>query len=179
MKTNNFILWAVFVIALCITSICIGYSVRGVESNNGYNQNDSIARDSLLNRIDTINVYETIVKERIRTIRETDTVYYNGTDTACIAIIDRKNRLIAGQDTLIELLDLECREYSELNLIEIKRNKQLSSKLDSTIVLYTDSLTAQRKISDKAIKKEKTKTFLYKVTTTVACVLGIYGTMTK
>lgn len=177
MKTNNFLLWAVFIIALCITSMCIGYSVHGVESNYSYNQTDSIARDSLLNRIDTINVYETIVKERIRTIRETDTVYYNGTDTACIEIIDRKSRLIAGQDTLIELLDLECREYSELNLIEIKRNKQLSDSVSNLHVLYTDSLTAQRKISDKAIKKEKCNTLFYKVTTTFATALAIFSTV--
>ena len=132
-------------------------------------------RDSVLLRIDTLNHYETIVKERIKTIRETDTVIYNGTDTACLEIIERKNRLIAGQDTLIELLDFECREYSDLVLIEQSRFKQLSLKIDSTIVLYKDSLKFER----KTIKKERSKTFLYKVTTTVAAALGIYGIISK
>ena len=128
-------------------------------------------RDSVLLRIDTLNHYETIVKEKIKTIRETDTVIYNGTDTACLEIIERKNRLIAGQDTLIELLDLECREYSDLVLIEQSRFKQLSLKIDSTIVLYEHSLKFER----KTIKKERSKTFFYKKTTTVAAALGIYG----
>lgn len=130
-------------------------------------------RDSVLLRIDTLNHYETIVNERIKTIRETDTVIYNGTDTTCMEIIERKNRLIAGQDTLIELLDLECREYSDLVLIEQSRFKQLSLKMDSTIVLCKDSLKFER----KTIKKERSKTFFYKVTTTLACALGIYGTI--
>ena len=166
-----------------ITYIFVGLILFGVGAFIGVKlqpeQEVLPERDSVLLKIDTLNNYETIVKERIKTIRETDTVIYNGTDTACMEIIERKNRLIAGQDTLIELLDLECREYSELNLIEIKRNKQLSDSVSSLHVLYADSLTAQRKISDKAIKKEKGKTFFYKATTTVAAALGIYGIITK
>jgi hypothetical protein len=153
----------------------IGVKLQKVHDKPEYSQNDSIARDSLLNRIDTIKVKETIVRERIRTIYETDTVYYTGTDTACIEIIERKNKLIAGQDTLIDLLDLECRSYSELLRIETVRFAALSFKMDSSIVSYKDSLTAIRKQSDKAIKKEKRTTLFYKVTTTLAAVLGIYS----
>jgi len=146
-------------------------------SDVNYSPADSIARDSLLNRIDTINVYETIVKERIRTIRETDTVYYTGTDTTCIEIIDRKNRLIAGLDSLVELKEIKCQKYIELNNVEIKRNLALSDSISSLHVSYQDSLKLVHKTSDKQLKKEKRRTLFYKVTTTVAAALGIYGSL--
>jgi len=88
------------------------------------------------------------------------------------------------KDTAIDALDLEARQYSDLLLIsknneklQIKRNKALSFQMDSCIDLYSDSITAILKQSDKAIKKEKSKTLFYKITTTVAAALGIYGSL--
>ena len=181
MKTNQNGFIAGIIIGLVIWGLVAFFIIKAIPQPKQptYTATDSIARDSLLNRIDTIKVKETIWRTRIKEIKKTDTIYYNGNDTACVEIIARKNRLIAGQDTLIELLDLECREYSELNLIEISRNKTLSDSVSSLHVFYADSLTAQRKTSDKAIKKEKGKTFFYKVTTTVATALGIYGIISK
>ena len=175
--TNKLIAFIFGTLIVFMIGAFIGVKLTVVPEPPQYSTADSITRDSLLNRIDTINHYETIVRERIRTIYETDTVYYTGTDTVCIEIIERKNRLIAGQDTLIDLLDAECRTYSDLLLIETVRFAALSDSISSLHVSYQDSLTAIRKQSDKAIKKEKRTTLFYKVTTTVAAVLGIYGTI--
>ena len=175
MKTNK-ILWFIFILTLLGTAFAAGYSIKN-EKQPDYSTSDSIALDSIKTRIDTIKVKVVEWRTKVKTIYDTDTVIYMGTDTACIEIIERKNKLIAGQGTIIDLLDEECRSYSDMNLIEIKRNEQLFDSVSSLHVLYTDSLTAQRKTSDKSIKKEKTKTFLYKVTTTVACVLAIYSTV--
>jgi len=74
------------------------------------------AADSLLNwkldsvkgvyqvEIDSIRRQKEIVKWRTKLIRDVDTVIYSGGDTACIEIIERKNRLIAGLDSVVELL---------------------------------------------------------------------------
>ncbi len=178
MKTQSdksFLAWLMVVIATAIVCVILGYSVRGVEDNNGYSESDSIRRDSIITRIDTLKVKETKWRTIIKTIKDTDTVIYVGTDTACLEIIERKNRLIAGQDTLIELLDLECRQYSDLLLIENSRFNALSLKTDSLVLNYKDSLTAQ----SKTIKKEQRRTLFYKVTTTVAAALGIYGILSK
>ena len=148
MKTNSdksFLTWLILLIAVGIVCIIIGYSVRVVENAPDYSTQDSIALDSLKKQIDTIKIKETVVRWRVKTIRETDTVIYEGNDTTCIEIIERKNKLIAGQDTLIDLLDLEARNYSDMNLIYIRRNLALSDSIGTINQFYKDSLSSVNK----------------------------------
>jgi len=158
-----------------------------------YNNADSIRNASIdsvkgeyQQVIDSLDKVKPKIVYRIKWLKGADTIIYVGNDTACIEILERKNNLIQGLDSLCEVLDLEARTYSDLLLletektqIEISRFNALSYKTDSIILNYKDSLTAQRKTIDKAIKKEKCKTFFYKVTTTVATALGIYGIISK
>ena len=132
--------------------------------------------------IDSINRVKPKIVTRVKWLKERDTIYYSGQDSSFIEVIDRKNNLIAGQDSLIELLDLEARQYSDMVLLErnankllLSANKRLSFEMDSTIGLYKDSLKFER----KTIKKERSRTLFYKATTTVAAALGIYGVMSK
>lgn len=132
--------------------------------------------------IDSINNAKPKVVTRVKWLKERDTIIYRGADSSCIEIIDRKNHLIAGQDSLIELLDLEARQYSDMVLLErnankllLNANKRLTFEMDSTIGLYKDSLKFER----KTVKKERSKKVFYKVTTIVAAALGIYGILSK
>lgn len=107
-------------------------------------------------------------------------------DSICLPVIKAKDRLIAELDSTCAELDNEAQLYSmkldlteKQRLIEISRNKALSFQIDSCINLYSDSITAIRKTSDKQLKKEKSKTLFYKVTTTIATALGIYGIISK
>jgi len=180
MKTEYKVIATIFAFLIAFgVGAFIGVKLQPQPEKPTYDTTDSIAKDSLTKQIDTIKVKETVWRTRIKTIKETDTVYYEGTDSACIEIIQRKNDIILGQDSLIYLLDKEARTYSDLNVLEIRRNKTLSDSVSSLHVLYSDSLTAQRKQSDKAIKKEKGKTIFYKITTTIAATIGIYGIIAK
>jgi len=149
-----------------------------------YSYNDSIANvkmDSVKGIyqqvIDSINKRKPTIIYRVKTIRESDTTQYIGKDTACIEIIERKNNLINALDSLNYELDLEARTYSELLDIEKKqrtldtlRFTALKHESDSVIQNYKDTLKIER-------KQHKKKVFFYKVTTTIAAVLGIYGTV--
>jgi len=195
MKTNQNGFIAGIIIGLVIWGLVAFFIIKAIPQPKQptYTTNDSIANvriDSVRGEyqkvIDSIKKVKPKVVERVKYLREVDTLIYYGQDTACIEIIQRKNALIAGLDSLCNVLDEEARLYSDQNVLlnekvrlEIKRNKTLSDSVSSLHVLYTDSLTAQRKTSDKAIKKEKGKTFFYKVTTTVATALGIYGIISK
>lgn len=177
---NNLLIWFI----LCLVFAAIGaflaiYFTQPKEIKPTYTVSDSIKIDSLQKRIDTIYVVKTKIKERVKWLKEYDTIYYSGNDTTCIEIIERKDKLISGLDSLCDVLDLEARTYSDLNLIEINRNKQLSFQMDSLIVSHYKDSIQQSKTFNKAIQKEKCKTLFYKVTTTVAAALGIYCIVSK
>lgn len=83
-------------------------------------------------------------------------------------------------------VDKEAQLYSDMALLyktkdslNINRNKQLSFQMDSLIVSHYKDSIQQAKTFNKAIQKEKGKTLFYKVTTTVAAALGIYGVFSK
>ena len=192
MKTNN-ILWAILIISLCACSFIVGHSTKVKVVKPTYTQSDSlelVRLDSVKGEyqivIDSLSKNVKVRYVKIIEYRKVADSLSNGANSNCLPIIKAKDKVIAEQDSTINELDLECRTYSDLNLIwkqkyslNLKRNKQLTDSVSSLHIIYTDSLTAQRKTSDKAIKKEKTKTFFYKVTTTVAAALGIYGIITK
>lgn len=189
---NKLITYIFVGLILFVVGAFIGVKLQ-VPDKPEYNNADSLRNvsiDSVKGEyqqvIDSLDKVKPKIIYRIKWLKGADTTIYVGNDTSCIEILERKNNLIQGLDSLCEVLDLEARTYSDLLLletektqIEIKRFNALSYKTDSVILNYKDSLTAQRKTSDKAIKKEKRKTFFYKVTTTVAAALGIYGTITK
>jgi len=152
----------VMLLILAIFSFFLGTKLTKTDNIQPYS-----AADSLLNwkldsvkgvyqvEIDSIRRQKEIVKWRTKLIRDVDTVIYSGGDTACIEIIERKNRLIAGLDSVVELLDVEARTYSDLLLIEqqqrgieIRRNAALSLKMDSCIKSNKDTLTAISKRLD-------------------------------
>lgn len=192
MKNQNSFITA-FLIALAMWGIIAFFVIINQKNVNSlpFTHHDSIA----MVRIDSVKrVYQAVIDslrerkpffvERVQFLRSVDTVAYYGTDSACIEVINRKNNLIAGLDSLCELLDVEARTYSFLvqeykndSALQMKRFKRLSYEMDSTIVLYQDSLKYERKTNNKAIRKEKTKTFFYKVTATLAATLGIIATM--
>lgn len=177
---NNLLTWFI----LCLVFAAIGaflaiYFTKPKEIKPTYTVSDSMAKDSLQKRIDTIYVVKTKIKERVKWLKESDTIYYSGNDTMCIKIIQTKDNIINSLDSLCDVLDLEARTYSDLNLIEINRNKQLSFQIDSLIVSHYKDSIQQAKTFNKAIQKEKGKTIFYKVTTTVAAALGIYGVIVK
>jgi len=165
MKTANLVVMLLMLLILAtltIFSFFLGQKLTKTDNIQPYS-----AADSLLNwkldsvkgvyqvEIDSIRRQKEIVKWRTKLIRDVDTVIYSGGDTACIEIIERKNRLIAGLDSVVELLDVEARTYSDLLLIEqqqrgleIRRNAALSLKVDSCIKSNKDTLTAISKRLD-------------------------------
>ena len=187
---NNFFLLFLFCLILFAVGAFVGVKMQVPDKPN-YSTADSlrnVAIDSVKGEyqqvIDSLDKVKPKIFYRVKWLKGADSIIYVGNDTTCMEILERKNNLIQGLDSLCEVLDLEARTYSDLLVletektqIEIKRFNALSYKTDSIILNYKDSLTAQRKTSDKAIKKEKGKTFFYKVTTTVAAALGIYGTI--
>lgn len=103
--------------------------------------------DSIQMVLDSVKQIKPKIVERVKWLHDTDTLIYIGTDTTCIEVIKRKDNLIVGLDSLVEVLGCEAELYSDLNVIEkertaleIMRNKQLTIKMDSTIDLYKDSL---------------------------------------
>ena len=136
-----------------------------------YNYNDSIANakmDSVKGIyqqvIDSINKRKPKIIYRVKTIRESDTTQYNGKDTTCIEIIERKNNLINALDSLNYELDLEARTYSEL--LDIEKNQRsldtlrfaaIICKNDSIIQYYKDTLKIERKQHKKQLFWTKTK----------------------
>jgi hypothetical protein len=138
-QINKIILF--FLLVLSAWGI-IAFFVVGVDTVPLY---DNTERDSIQLRIDTIKVHVVEWKTRIKSIKETDTIIYNGTDTVCGGIIGRKDKIIAEQDTVIDLLDLEARSYSDLAQIEVKRNVALLDSIGTINQFYKDSLSAVNK----------------------------------
>ena len=115
--------------------------------------------------IDSLAKTKPQIVERVKYLKEIDTIIYVGSDSSCIEIIDRKNRLIAGQDTLIEALDLEARTYSDMVLIadakrsfEQKRYENIIHCKDSTYKALNDSLLSKIKEKKRALFWQKIKT---------------------
>jgi len=145
---------------------------------------NKVKSDSLQNIVDSLNKRKPITITRIKYVKGRDTLIYIGKDTACIEVIKRKDERINALDSAVCELDLEARIYSDLLLLSenkngliLKRFAALSFKKDSIIIQRGDSITAIRKTSYKQLKKEKRTTLFYKVTTTLATALGIYGTI--
>lgn len=179
MKTLNLIGW------LIVTIIFAWLIFKPtIQPKPTFDQSDSIALvriDSVKGEyqhvIDSLNKTKPKIITRVKWLKETDTIYYTGNDTACIEIIGRKNRLIIGQDSLIDLLDLEARTYSDLCLIEqnknslyLKRNSVLSDSIVTITALYTDSLKFER-------KQAKKRLFWNNVKWAVVSAAGIVGTI--
>lgn len=142
---NKFIAYIFAALILFGVGAFIGIKLQKPAEKPTYTQADSIAKDSIQMLIDTIKIKETVWRTKIKTVRETDTVIYEGTDTTCIEIIERKNKLVEGLDSLTLALDEEARLYSDLNVIEIKRNAELSDSIKTITQFYKDSLVEQRK----------------------------------
>ena len=143
MKTEYKIISAIFAFMI-VFGVCafIGVKLQKPVYVPTFSAVDSIAIDSIKNRIDTIKILETVWRTKIKTVRETDTVVYAGTDTTCLEIIERKNRLIEGLDSLTLALDEEARLYSDLNVVYLKRNEALSDSIGSVKRFYEDSLNS-------------------------------------
>ena len=146
---------------------------------------DSIARKSIKESSD-LRKSNTTLRNKLNDLLNDKNATCEDKLTVSVKLNDSLTFECLKKDTAIDALDLEARQYSDLLLIsqnneklQIKRNKQLSDSISSLHVSYKDSLTAIRKQSDKQLKKEKSKTLLYKVTTTVVAALGIYGVFSK
>ena len=167
---NKFIAYIFAALILFGVGAFIGIKLQKPASVPTFSAVDSVDIDSIKNRIDTIKIRETVWRTKIKTVRETDTVVYVGTDTTCIEIIDRKNKLIEGLDSLTLALDEEARLYSDLNVVYLKRNAALSDSINTITQFYKDSLTTQR-------KHYKKKLFWTNVKWGVFTTLGIVGTV--
>lgn len=155
---NTFIRAFLFVLitAVFCVSFAIWYDSENKPSKPTFNEVDSLHMDSLNNRIDTIKIAVTVWKTKVKTIRETDTVIYQGTDTACIEIIERKNKRITALDTLCNALDEEARLYSDLNVVYLKRNATLSDSIGTITHFYEDSLNnVNKRLYSKFFKRNK------------------------
>lgn len=185
MKTeNNFILSVIIAITIFGVGAFIGVKLQKEPTQPTYSTSDSIANvriDSVRGEyqkvIDSIQKVKPKIVERVKWLHDIDTLIYVGQDTTCIEIIDRKNALIQGLDSLCEVLDLEARTYSDDNValkqklsIEIKRITSLSAQNDSIILFYKES-------AKKQAKHYKSKLFWNNVKWCAASALGIYGTL--
>lgn len=126
--------------------------------------------------IDSLDKVKPKIVYRVKWLKGSDSIIYVGQDTTCMEILERKNALIVGLDSLVDVLDLEARTYSDLLLletektqIEIKRFNELSYKTDSIVLNYKDSLIQQSKTHKKRI-------FWTNIKWGVVSALGIYGT---
>ena len=176
---NKFIAYIFAALILFGVGAFIGIKLQKPAHVPTFSAGDSIAIDSIKNRIDTIKIRETVWRTKIKTVRETDTVVYEGTDTTCLEIIERKIKLIEGLDSLTLALDEEARLYSDLNVVYLKRNAALSDSINTITQVYRNDSIQQAKTFNKAIQKEKNKTFFAKVGFIVSTAVSIYVFMRK
>lgn len=194
MKNKNVILWVIVVIALCIVSLCIRYSVREKEikpptcTNADSLRNVSIdsVKGEMQQTIDSLQKVKQTIRWKTKEYKKVADSLSLNADSVCAPVIAAKDNEIKSLNEDLINTDIEAQLYSAMldsaeiqRQLEMKRFVALSHKMDSTSVAYKDILTQQRKQSDKAINKEKGKTFLYKVTTTTALALGIYGIIAR
>ena len=185
MKNN--ILTAIILIVLLTMAFFVGYEINKPCPAPTYTTSDSLelvridsVKGIYQQEIDRIKAQKTIYVDRIKWKKQRDTVIYQGDDTLCSKIINRKDSIICDLDSALTTSDIEAQKYSEKlyleeqkNKLEIKRFNAFSFKMDSTIGLYRDSLKMER----KQLKKERNRTLFYKITTTVAATIGIYWLM--
>jgi len=153
---NKFIAYIFAALILFGIGAFIGIKLQKTASVPTFFAGDSIAIDSIKNRIDTIKIRETVWRTKIKTVRETDTVVYAGTDTTCLEIIEHKNRLIEGLDSLTLALDQEARLYSDLNVVYLKRNTVLSDSIGTITQFYEDSLNnVNKRLHSKFFKRNR------------------------
>lgn len=127
--------------------------------------------------IDSLAKKKPLIVTRVKWLKETDTLIYYGQDTTCIKIIERKNTIIAEQDSLIEMLDLEARTYSDMVLLNENKLK-LQSKMyetlifrkDSTSKAVQDSLRSELKLKKRSLFWQKVKTGFVAVAGTTAVI---------
>lgn len=142
------------------------------KADSTYNARLDSARGEYQQVIDSLATIKPKIVERVKYLKEVDTLIYVGTDSSCIEIIDRKTRRISAQDSLIDELDLEARTYSgmvfiadtKLNL-EKKRYENIIYRKDSVYKSVSDSLLAE-------IKHKKRSLFWQKIKTGFALIAG-------
>lgn len=150
----------------------IGVKLQKQPEKPQYTQSDSIQNV----KIDSVRgVYQQVIDSlakkkpkiitKIKWLKETDTVIYSGEDTTCIKIIGHKDSIISEQDSLIDMLDVEARTYSDM-LILSENKLKLQSKMyenlifrkDSTAKAVQDSLISELKIKKRSLFWQKIKT---------------------
>ena len=177
-----------FIIAIIILLAVFIFTAKKYVATPTFTNYDSIqnakidsVRGEYQQVIDSLAKIKPKIVERVKWLKATDTIIYQGSDSSCIEIIDRKNRLIAGQDTLIEALDLEARTYSDMVLLSENKLK-LSAKMyetiiwkkDSTYKVMNDSLLSELKHKKRSLFWQKIKTGFAAIAGTTAI---IYSTV--
>lgn len=196
---NKFIAYIFAALILFGIGAFIGIKLQKPAEVPTYTQADSIKLDSLENEIvkadDLINFHKSnaenlileknglkksnfILSEKLRKILVNPTAKCEDKLKISLFLNDSLQIELNKCDSAYMEVDAECENYAiqldnyqAINIIEIKRNAAIYDSVSSLHVLYTDSLKLER----KTIKKERSKTFFYKATTTVAAALGIYG----
>lgn len=177
-----------FIIAMIILLAVFIFTTKKQVATPTYTNYDSIqnakidsVRGEYQQVIDSLAKIKPKIVDRVKWLRQTDTVIYQGSDSSCIEIIERKNRLIAGQDTLIEALDLEARTYSDMVLVadaklnlEQKRYENIIHCKDSVYKSLKDSLLTEIKIKKRSLFWQKVKTGFAVIAGTTAV---IYSTV--
>jgi len=125
-------------------------SVKGVYQQN-IDKYDSIA-DKAIFELKQITKNNKSLRDRLNELLNNKTAPCEDKLRLSVFLNDSLTIECVKKDTVIEALDLECREYSNFNLtlkqengLQIKRFNALSFKSDSIIVQRNDSITAIRK----------------------------------
>lgn len=114
-------------------------------------------------KIDSLEKVKPQIEYRLKWLRGRDTVIYNGKDTICKSIINRKDSIICELGNSNAVLDAEAENYSrqlylcdKQNAIEIKRFATHKNKMDSTVLAYQDSITKVReRLYSKFFKRNR------------------------
>lgn len=143
---------------ICIFAILFFVPKKNKQLKNEYTTIDSMYLGQIATmraeyqlKIDSLEKLKPQIKYRLEVLRIRDTVKYNGKDTICKSIINRKDSIISELGSANSVLDAESENYSrqlylcdKQNTIEIKRFEAFKFKMDSTITSYQDSLNSVR-----------------------------------
>jgi hypothetical protein len=189
--TNKLIAYIFAALILFTVGAFIGVKLTVVPEPPQYSTADSIRNASIdsvkgeyQQVIDSLQKVKQTIRWRTKEYKKiADSLSLNA-DSVCAPVIAAKDNEIKSLNEDLINTDIEAQLYSAMldsceiqRFLDLKRFKTLKHEMDSSIVSYQDSLKYVRKQSDKAIKKEKRTTLFYKVTTTLAAALGIYGTI--
>lgn len=175
------LIYSVFIVVIFFIGLKIGNTKTKQQTYTATDSLQMVKIDSVKGEyqqvIDSLLKIKPKIEYKVKVLRERDTLIYFGGDSVCSEIINRKDNLIQGLDSLVELLDVEARTYSDMLILsenklklQSKMYESLIFKNDSTSKSVQDSLISQLKLKKRSLFWQKIKTGVVAIAGTTAII---------